>query len=161
MVGTPAVRPELVARLARAYYHADPQLIDETSVRGEDGIWRDRDPRRPRQVANALVRAELPGAHASESPAALRRARGRELVRGRDRLPRGRGGVLRAVWRNRPRTRRNGCWRCCASSVFAFVAFVEVKRAGRDACAGIGTASIARPLAHPSSLRANPLPSFL
>ncbi len=45
VVGTPAVRPELVARLARAYYHADPQLIDETSVRGEDGPFRYRDPR--------------------------------------------------------------------------------------------------------------------
>jgi hypothetical protein len=45
VVGTPAVRPELIARLARAYYHADPQLIDETSVRGEDGRWRYRDPR--------------------------------------------------------------------------------------------------------------------
>ena len=43
VVGTPAVRPEQVARLARAYYHADPQMIDETSVRGEDGIWRYRD----------------------------------------------------------------------------------------------------------------------
>ena len=46
VVGTPAVRPELIARLARAYYHADPQLIEETSVRGEDGVWRYRDPRR-------------------------------------------------------------------------------------------------------------------
>ena len=45
VVGTPAVRPELIARLARAYYHADLQLIDETSERGEDGVWRYRDPR--------------------------------------------------------------------------------------------------------------------
>jgi hypothetical protein len=45
VVGTPTLRPEDVARLARAYYHADPQLIDETSVRGEDGRWRYRDPR--------------------------------------------------------------------------------------------------------------------
>jgi hypothetical protein len=43
VVGTPAVRPEQVARLARAYYHADQQVIDETSVRSEDGIWRYRD----------------------------------------------------------------------------------------------------------------------
>jgi hypothetical protein len=35
VVGTPAVRPEQVARLARAYYHADPQVIDEASERGE------------------------------------------------------------------------------------------------------------------------------
>lgn len=58
VVGTPAVRPELIARLARAYYHADPQLIDETSVRGEDGVWHYRDPRMKR-VADALTRAEL------------------------------------------------------------------------------------------------------
>ena len=45
VVGTPAVRPEQVARLARAYYHADPLVIDETSERGEDGVWRYRDPR--------------------------------------------------------------------------------------------------------------------
>jgi hypothetical protein len=38
VVGTPAVRPEQVARLARAYYYEDPQVIDETSVRGEDGV---------------------------------------------------------------------------------------------------------------------------
>ncbi len=37
VVGKPAVRLEQVARLARAYYHADPQVIDETSVRGDDG----------------------------------------------------------------------------------------------------------------------------
>ena len=47
-----------MARLARAYYHADPQVIDETSVRGEDGRWRYRDPRMQR-VADALTRAEL------------------------------------------------------------------------------------------------------
>jgi hypothetical protein len=58
VVGTPAVRPEQVARLARAYYHADPQVIDEMSERGEDGTWRYRDLRMQR-VANALVRAEL------------------------------------------------------------------------------------------------------
>jgi hypothetical protein len=58
VVGTPTLRPEDVARLARAYYHADPQLIDETSVRGEDGRWRYRDPRMQR-VADALTRAEL------------------------------------------------------------------------------------------------------
>ena len=46
VVGTPTLRPEDVARLARAYYHDDPQLIDETSARGEDGRWRYRDPRR-------------------------------------------------------------------------------------------------------------------
>ena len=40
LVGTPAVRPEQVARLARSYYHTDSQIIDETSERGEDGIWR-------------------------------------------------------------------------------------------------------------------------
>ena len=58
VVGTPTLRPEDVARLARAYYHADPQLIDETSVRGEDGRWHYRDPRLQR-VADALTRAEL------------------------------------------------------------------------------------------------------
>jgi hypothetical protein len=58
VVGTPTLRPEDVARLARAYYHADPQLVDETSVRGEDGRWRYRDPRMQR-VADALTRAEL------------------------------------------------------------------------------------------------------
>jgi hypothetical protein len=58
VVGTPTLRPEDVARLARAYYHADPQLIDETSVRGDDGRWRYRDARMQR-VADALTRAEL------------------------------------------------------------------------------------------------------
>jgi hypothetical protein len=58
VVGTPTLRPEDVARLARAYYHADPKLINETSVRGEDGRWRYRDPRMQR-VADALTRAEL------------------------------------------------------------------------------------------------------
>src|ERR1051326_5301038 len=57
-VGTPTLRPEDVSRLARAYYHADPQVIDETSVRGEDGRWHERDPRMQR-VADALTRAEL------------------------------------------------------------------------------------------------------
>ena len=47
-----------MVRLARAYYHADPQVIDETSVRGADGRWRYRDPRLQR-VADALTRAEL------------------------------------------------------------------------------------------------------
>jgi len=46
VVGTPTLRPEDVVRLARAYYHADPLVIDETSVRGEDGRWRERDARR-------------------------------------------------------------------------------------------------------------------
>jgi hypothetical protein len=45
VVGTPAVRPEQVARLARAYYHADLEVINETSERGEKGVWRYRDPR--------------------------------------------------------------------------------------------------------------------
>jgi hypothetical protein len=58
VVGTPALRPDHVARLARAYYHADPQVIDETSERAEDGAFRYRDPRMQR-VADALVRAEL------------------------------------------------------------------------------------------------------
>ncbi len=58
VVGTPTLRPEDVARLARAYYHDDPQLIDETSVRGADGRWRYRDPRLQR-VADALTQAEL------------------------------------------------------------------------------------------------------
>ena len=58
VVGTPTLRPEDVVRLARAYYHADPQMIDEASVRGEDGRWRYRDPRLQR-VADALTRAEL------------------------------------------------------------------------------------------------------
>jgi hypothetical protein len=38
LVGTPPLSPEDLARLARAYHHADPHLIDETSVRGEDGV---------------------------------------------------------------------------------------------------------------------------
>ena len=58
VVGTPAVRPEKVERLACAYYHADPQVVDEASVRGEDGVFHYRDPRIQR-VANALARAEL------------------------------------------------------------------------------------------------------
>src|SRR5690242_13653437 len=37
VVGTPTLRPEDVARQARAYYHADSAVIDETSMRGEDG----------------------------------------------------------------------------------------------------------------------------
>lgn len=58
VVGTPAVRPGQVVRLARAYYHADPQVINETSERTEGGTWRYRDARMQR-VADALVRAEL------------------------------------------------------------------------------------------------------
>jgi hypothetical protein len=58
VVGTPTLRPEDVARLARAYYHADPAVIDETSVRGADGRWHYRDARMQR-VADALTRAEL------------------------------------------------------------------------------------------------------
>jgi hypothetical protein len=58
VVGTPTLRPEDLARLARTYYHADLQLVDETSVRGEDGRWHYRDPRMLR-VAYALTRAEL------------------------------------------------------------------------------------------------------
>lgn len=81
VVGTPAVRPEQVARLARAYYHADPQVIDETSERGEDGVWRYRDPRMQR-VANALIRAELTRVRASQPASALRRAGGRDAVLG-------------------------------------------------------------------------------
>jgi hypothetical protein len=45
VVGTPAVARAQVARLARAYYHADLEVIDETSERGENGVWRYRDPR--------------------------------------------------------------------------------------------------------------------
>jgi hypothetical protein len=45
VVGTPAVRPDQVARLTRTYYHADPQVIDETSECADDGTWRYRDPR--------------------------------------------------------------------------------------------------------------------
>jgi hypothetical protein len=58
VVGTPALRPDHVARLARAYYHADPEVIDETSERAEDGTWHYLDPRMQR-VADALIRAEL------------------------------------------------------------------------------------------------------
>jgi hypothetical protein len=58
VVGTPTLRPEDVARLARAYYHADPLVIDETRVRGADGRWRYPDARLQR-VADALTRAEL------------------------------------------------------------------------------------------------------
>lgn len=64
------MRPEQVARLARAYYHADPQVIDETSERCEDGIWRYRDPRM-QHVANALIRAELTRVCSSQSTASL------------------------------------------------------------------------------------------
>jgi hypothetical protein len=49
VMGTQTLRPADLARLARAYYHADPQLIDETSVRGEDGSFHYRDPRRRSQ----------------------------------------------------------------------------------------------------------------
>lgn len=80
VVGTPAVRPEQVARLARAYYHADPQVIDETCERNADGIWRYRDQRMQR-VANALVRAELTRVCPPQSAAALRRAGGGHPVR--------------------------------------------------------------------------------
>jgi hypothetical protein len=55
-VGTPTLRPEDVARLARAYYHDDLQLIEETSVRGEDGRWRYRDPRRHARGGRAHAR---------------------------------------------------------------------------------------------------------
>lgn len=70
MVGASAVRPELISRLARVYYHADSAAINETSVRGEDGVWRYRDTRRPRRVYNAVVRAELTRVRPSELPAA-------------------------------------------------------------------------------------------
>jgi hypothetical protein len=84
VVGTPALCPEDVARLARALYHADPQVIDETSERGADGTWRYRDPRMQR-VANALTRAELTRVRASQPAAAVRRARRGDAVRGGDR----------------------------------------------------------------------------
>jgi hypothetical protein len=45
VVGTPTLRPEDEVRLARAYYHSDPHVIDETSMRGADGRWHYRDPR--------------------------------------------------------------------------------------------------------------------
>jgi hypothetical protein len=45
VVGTPAVRPEQIVRLARAYYRDDPQALDETAERGEDGAWNYRDAR--------------------------------------------------------------------------------------------------------------------
>jgi hypothetical protein len=82
VVGTPAVRPEHVARLARAFYHADPEVIDEASERGEDGIWRYRDPRMQR-VSNALIRAELTRVGTLQPAAALRWARGGDALRGR------------------------------------------------------------------------------
>jgi len=76
VVGTPALLcPDHVARLARACYHADPQVIDEASVRGEDGVWRYCDPRMKR-VANALILAELTRVGPPQSSAALRWARG-------------------------------------------------------------------------------------
>jgi hypothetical protein len=84
VVGTPAVRPEQVARLARAYYHADLEVIDETSVRGENGVWRYLDLRIQR-VANALIRAELTRVGASQSAAALRWPDGRDALLGRGR----------------------------------------------------------------------------
>lgn len=92
VVGTPAVRPEQVARLARADSHADPQVIDETCERGDDGVWHYRDPRRPCRVANALIRAELTRVRASQSAAALRRAGGGHAVRGRGAVPAGDDG---------------------------------------------------------------------
>jgi hypothetical protein len=81
VVGTPTLRPEDVTRLAHASYHVDPQLLDETSVRGADGRWRYRDPRMQR-VANALTGAELTRVGASQPAAALRWAGRRDAVRG-------------------------------------------------------------------------------
>jgi hypothetical protein len=68
--GRPRCARAHVARLARAYYHADLEVIDETSERGADGAWRYRGPRMQR-VANALVRAELTRVRASESATTL------------------------------------------------------------------------------------------
>jgi hypothetical protein len=81
VVGTPTLRPEDVARLARAYYHADPQLLDETSVRGEDGRWHYRDARRHARGRRAHARRADP-MRASQPSAALRRAGSRDAVRG-------------------------------------------------------------------------------
>ena len=36
VVSTPALRPDHMARLVRAYYHADPQVIAESSESTED-----------------------------------------------------------------------------------------------------------------------------
>ena len=68
VVGTPTLRPEDVARLARAYYHADSAAIDETSVRGEDGRWHYRD---------ARMRAEWPMRSRARSSPSARIATGR------------------------------------------------------------------------------------
>ena len=68
VVGTPTLRPEDLARLARAYYHADPLVIDETSVRGEDGRWRYRD---------RAMRAEWPMRSPGRSSPNARTATGR------------------------------------------------------------------------------------
>ena len=60
VVGTPAVRALAGgAAGARLLSRGRERLIDETSVRGEDGVWRYRDPRDASRVANALIRAEL------------------------------------------------------------------------------------------------------
>jgi hypothetical protein len=59
VVGTPAVARAQVARLARAYYHADPEVIDESErARREWCLALPRSAHASR-VANALIRAEV------------------------------------------------------------------------------------------------------
>ena len=58
VVRTPAVRPEQVARQARAYFRDDPEPLDKTAAPDAEGRWRYRDARMQR-VADALIRAEL------------------------------------------------------------------------------------------------------
>jgi hypothetical protein len=70
-----------VARLARAYYHADLEVIDETSEHRREWRLALSGPAHASHVANALIRAELTRVGASQSAAALRRAGGRDASR--------------------------------------------------------------------------------
>jgi hypothetical protein len=45
VVGTLTLSPADIARIARAYEHANSTAIDETSVRGADVRWRYHDQR--------------------------------------------------------------------------------------------------------------------
>jgi hypothetical protein len=71
VVGTPTLRPEDVARLARAYYHADPQLIDESERAWRGWALALPGPAHASRVADALTRAELTRVRASQPAAAL------------------------------------------------------------------------------------------
>jgi hypothetical protein len=45
VVRTPMERPEQIVQLARGDSRHEPQVLDETAERGEDGAWRYRDAR--------------------------------------------------------------------------------------------------------------------